>query len=165
MIEIPLSQGLFARIDDEDCSLILGISWYALRTKEGFHYAIGNEPMIAGVRRKIKMHRYVMGLESNDPRVVDHIDRNRLNNCKSNLRICEQKQNSRNRPASRSSTGYKGVFWRKSRNHYISKIVVDGRTIYLGSSNDPYKLHCVYREAAMRYHGEFANFDVLQKGT
>jgi hypothetical protein len=54
------------------------------------------------------MHRDILGLLRDDPRVVDHIDGNPLNNCRANLRICTQAENTMNRRLDRRNTsGYK----------------------------------------------------------
>lgn len=54
------------------------------------------------------LHRFIMGLEDADCRHVDHIDRNPLNNCKSNLRVLSARQNSLNRRV-RTNTGLRYI--------------------------------------------------------
>lgn len=61
-------------------------------------------------RGTVFLHRYIMGLKKRDNRVVDHINRDRADCRKSNLRICTQSENTRNRgPSDDSATGYNGV--------------------------------------------------------
>lgn len=58
----------------------------------------------------IPMHRAIMGLKTGDPREVDHINRDRLDNRRSNLRIVTKRQQMQNQPAQRGSTSqFRGV--------------------------------------------------------
>jgi hypothetical protein len=73
--------------------------------------------------KHIKLHRYLLDLNKNEG-IVDHIDRNRLNNTKRNLRIVSAKDNSRNRSSITMSV--KGVFLRTRKYqhpHYVARIV------------------------------------------
>jgi hypothetical protein len=80
----PEVMGL-ALIDDEDYDLVKDINW---SFRSGY---------VCGGARSY-MHRLVMGLERGDGKVVDHINRNRLDNRKSNLRVGTQAQNNTNLP-------------------------------------------------------------------
>jgi hypothetical protein len=60
--------------------------------------------------KKTSLHRYIMGVEHNDHRVIDPIDGNGLNNRKSNLRIVSIIENRRNIHIKKTNkTGYHGV--------------------------------------------------------
>ena len=65
--------------------------------------------------------------------VVDHIDHDKTNNRRSNLRDVSQLSNSRNRSMSKSNkSGYTGVFWDDSKKGWIANIRVDGKYRNLG---------------------------------
>lgn len=65
--------------------------------------------------------------------VVDHIDNNPLNNCKSNLRIIEQKQNLLNKSIQKNNTsGIAGVSWDKERSKWSVEIRMNGIRCHLG---------------------------------
>lgn len=89
--------------------------------------------------------------------LVDHIDRDGLNNRRDNLRYATHSQNMANRATMASNTsGYKGVTWRAQRNKWIAKIMLDGHSKYLGHFDNPTDAAIAYNLAAIRYHGEFA---------
>lgn len=69
-------------------------------------------------------------------RIVDHKDNDRLNNCKSNLRITTQQVNVINsRMKSNNKSGYTGVFKRKDTGKWQAKIFCSGKQIFLGCFN------------------------------
>ncbi|MGL5719901.1 MAG: HNH endonuclease signature motif containing protein [Alphaproteobacteria bacterium] len=109
--------------------------------------------------RKIRMHREVLGLgwgkQGSNAKVVDHIDRNKLNNTRENLRIVTKQENEWNRHAySSSTTGYPGVRFRKDSpdNPFQSVIKVNGVDKCLGSFPSAEKAYIAYLEAKIFYH-------------
>lgn len=108
-----------------------------------------------------KLHRILMGVLHEPSISVDHIDGDPLNNSKSNLRLCGQAQNSRNRPATAySSTGYKGVF--KVRGRYRAIICKNYKNIHLGYFTSAEEAALAYNKAAVEHHGEFAWLSTVQ---
>jgi len=94
------------------------------------------------------------------PKLIDHIDRDFLNNKIENLRECTYQENSRNRDITNSNkSGYKGVSLQKNRNYYISIIYVNGKSIYLGSFNTAKYAARVYDRAALKYFGDYAKLN------
>ena len=153
MKQIPLTQGLFATIDDADYERVSQHKWCAhVRRIRKTSYAVS---YING--KLTSLHRFIMGLE--DGKVwVDHIDGNGLNNQRSNLRICTRNQNQQNRPKNKNNkSGHKGVFWDSSRSKWGCAIMVNRKKIMLGRFDDLEFAAFVYQEAARKYHGEFAN--------
>ena len=89
--------------------------------------------------------------------VVDHINGNRLDNRRKNLRICSQAENLRNRKRNKNcSSGFKGVYAR--RNRCQARITARGKCHYLGSFKTPEAAHEAYCKAARSLHGDFANY-------
>ena len=100
--EIKLSKGKVTLIDNDDFEKVNKYKW----TFDG-RYA---ERTIWHTKEKIYLHRFILGIELNDKRSVDHINHNSLDNRKSNLRICTHAENLRNMKLRvDSTTGYRGV--------------------------------------------------------
>ena len=89
--------------------------------------------------------------------MVDHVNGNTLDNRLSNLRVCNHSENMRNRKMHKNNaSGFKGVYFSKSRNKWIAQITSAGKKMTLGSFNSPEVAHNAYVLAAKKYHGEFA---------
>ena len=157
MIEVELSQGKIALIDDADFGLVSRHKWSANKIGRGW-YATTKIRRADGTRITIKMHRMLLGLT--DPKTfTDHIDGNGLNNQRANLRACTRAENGRNRGATCNNTsGFKGVSWHKGNRTWDARIWVNGKNRCLGSFSTPEAAYAAYCAAALELHGEFANF-------
>lgn len=150
MKQIPLTQGKFALVDDEDFQMLSEFKWqygswgYATRAVR-----------IDGRIKHIRMHRLVMGTP--DDVDIDHINGDKLDNRRENLRVCNDSQNQANIGIRKNNTtGYKGVSYNKRRNNYMATIRVNGNKKYLGSYTNPKDAAVAYNLAAVKYFGEFA---------
>lgn len=90
---IPLPHGLIALVDAADLPLVEGWNWSASTTR-GTTYAYRNR-MVDGKQVPIRLHRLLLNPPAD--MVVDHINRDTLDNRRANLRICTQKANLQNR--------------------------------------------------------------------
>jgi hypothetical protein len=153
MREIPLDKGFHAIVDDEDYEEVSKYHWW-----ENSGYAVRKIKTPSGWK-VIRMHRWLMGLQTGDRREVDHINGNKLDNRRStNLRICTHAENMKNygRPASNTS-GFKGVNFEPRWNRWRARIKVNGKRIFLGEFSTPEAAHEAYKQAAEKHHGEFSN--------
>lgn len=159
MIELTLSQGQTALIDDCDVELAdlkWSAKWYE---KQQTFYAMRN---IRQPRRKtLYLHRKVMertlGRELETYEHVDHKNHNTLDNRRENLRLAVGGQNGANRKTSKNNTsGYKGVTWNKSKNKWKAQIKVDYKNKNLGSYLTAKDAAIAYNKAAVESFGEFA---------
>lgn len=92
--------------------------------------------------------------------LIDHRDRNGLNNKWDNLRIGDKSLNSANRPKQKNNTsGLKGAFWDKKKKKWLAKIGFNMKSIYLGRYDTAEEAHAVYVEAAKKYFGEYSRID------
>lgn len=90
---------------------------------------------------------------------VDHINGNRDDNTAANLRLATRSQNIANSKISaRNTSGVKGVTWSKRERKWMTQIRVEGKRIGLGYYHHIDDAAKAYREAAVRYFGQFANF-------
>ena len=88
---------------------------------------------------------------------VDHINGNPLDNRKSNLRICTNAENQRNRGVNKNNTsGYKGVCWAKQNKKWKARIKHNGKLIHLGYYKDKEEAARAYDKKAKELHGEYA---------
>lgn len=138
--------------DLEDYDLIKDYYWYIQYVNKERTYK-----RVVGVVKHgqyIKMHRLIMNV-SNDL-VIDHINQNPLDNRKSNLRICSQKENMRNRKQNKENkVGVKGVYQIKNGS-YCAQIGKDGLPYYLGLYKTIKEAADAYDLKAKELFGEFA---------
>lgn len=157
-IEIPLSQGKVAIIDDEDFDLVSGYNWCAVKGHASW-YAVTNIRRDDGKRGLLLMHRLILGLTDRSTH-ADHADSNGLNNQRSNLRACTHGENMRNsrRPISNTS-GYKGVCFHKLKGKWQAQIRFGGTPKFLGLFDSKEAAYTAYCEAARELHGEFSRLE------
>src|SRR3990167_3498600 len=120
MKKIKLKQGNYTIVDNEDFEYLNQWKWY-------FY----NGYAIRRYKKTIRMHR----LLNNTPLgfFTDHINRNKLDNRKSNLRTVTKSQNGFNTNLSRNNkSGYKGIYWEKFTNKWRAEIKINYKKIGLG---------------------------------
>lgn len=104
--------------------------------------------------KEILIHRFIMNCPKG--KVVDHINHDRLDNRKSNLRICTQADNMKNQKKSKKNTsGYKGVCWASREKRWIAYIKVDGKNITLGYFKNKEDAINARLKAEEKYYSEF----------
>lgn len=151
MKKIKLTRNKFTIIDDESYCYFENHSWHV--TKQG--YVARRYTYAKGKTKIILIHRIIMNCPSG--LMVDHINRNSLDNRKSNLRICNKSQNAANsKIASNNTSGYRGVKWSKIGKKWMSSIRVMGKDIYLGYFFNKLDAARTYNKAAEKYFGKFA---------
>lgn len=103
--------------------------------------------------KQIRLHRLILGAK--DEEVCDHINRNRLDNRRSNLRLCSVAQNNFNRIKKDNTSGQKGVHFSKSCNKWMARIAANNTRHYLGVFDTKDLAIAAYKKAELIYHGEF----------
>lgn len=152
MKEIPLTKGAVALVDDEDYDELIKFKWHV----NAFGYAV-RKPH-SGKGKSFYMHREVM--KTPDDMSTDHIDGNKLNNRKINLRICSTSQNMGNRGKQKNNTsGYKGVFWSEKAGRWRAQITYKKKAIHIGLFDKPIEAAKAYNEEAVKYFGIFAKLN------
>lgn len=157
MKEIRLSKSdKFAVIDDDDYDIISKHKWCLVRGRNTFYAQ--TIIRVKGKQKTVNMARFILRPPIN--MAIDHIDRNGLNNQKSNLRVATFSENAINR-APIKGFKYKGVHRHGKR--FTSAIGHSGGKIYLGIFNSEIEAAAAYNEAAIKYFGEFAYLNELTK--
>ena len=150
-MEIPLTQGKVALVDDEDYAELVQYKWFAHNTYKNLWYAERNQKYMNGGRSttQIKMHRVVMGVNGklDTSNHIDHIDGDGLNNQKSNLRFVTMRQNQQNRHLPLRSSNMTGVTWSEPHKKWTTRVHIGGRTRYLGLFENEIDASCTYRVA------------------
>jgi hypothetical protein len=128
-------------VDKDDWEALSPYHWalmsqgYAMSTMSTGRYKRTHwrGPRVGGAMPKVLMHRVIMGLERGDKRQVDHINRDRLDNRRANLRIVDDRQQAQNtsKTPNRHSR-YRGVSFNKRRGKWIAYAQVNGKRVYLG---------------------------------
>jgi hypothetical protein len=152
--KINLTQGYYTIVDDEDYEYLSLKKWHVKLS--GGAYACGKLWLPEERKSKnIKMHRVILGIT--DPSViVDHINRDGLDNRRVNLRICSRTQNQANRVVSYGTSRYKGVAFDKKNENWESYIGYQGKKIHLGKFDNEIDAARRYNEEALKLFGEFS---------
>jgi hypothetical protein len=152
---IPLTHGHVAIVDACDRDLA-DFYWTARIGRSGNKYAFRRGDTVKHMHR-IVLER-ALGRKLLAGELVDHIDRDGLNNRRSNLRLATRSQNNANsRRRSDNASGFKGVMFYKPRGTWKAYINVDKRRINLGYYDTPELAHAAYIAAAHKHFGEFAH--------
>lgn len=138
-------------IVDADMAWIEGYHW----NKSGKYVA--RDVFSNGYKHKMLLHRFILKLSKEDKTLCDHINRNPLDNRKSNLRKADSSQNNMNRGTrSNNTSGYKGVSYDVSRNKWQSMIACRGERYHIGRFPTKEEAARAYDEKAKELFGEFA---------
>lgn len=160
MREIPLVNGKgVALVDDEDFALVSACRWRLHNNG----YAITNARN--GARgATLFMHRLILTLA--DGEQTDHVNGNKLDNRRENLRRCTAAENSRNQRkwTTDRTSQYKGVYWSNTRRRWTARITVNGRLLQVGSSQYELAAAVAYDEAAREHFGAFAAVNFPKEG-
>lgn len=142
---IPLTRGKVTLVDTMDYSMLIKYKWmfhggYARRVEKG---------------QTVHLHRFIMRCPYDLE--VDHINRNKLDNRRANLRIVTRQQNMCNKSSYKESSSiYKGVTWHKKDKIWHAQIRFNNRIHYLGSYEEEVIAAYAYNIFAKKYFGEYA---------
>lgn len=153
---IPLTQGQFAKVDDEDFERFGRMGWNAIwnpYTKS--FYASRNSKRPDGRNTTLYLHRHILG--SPHGMQIDHKSHDTLDDQRSNLRICTRSQNGGHRKGlpGHNESGIRGVSWYKPHGKWLARIMVQRRAIFLGYFSDKNEAARAYASANKKYFGEF----------
>jgi len=145
---LPLSQGRFTKISDQDFTRARKFKWHYRQFRKGQWY-VARTITVDGKQKNIFLHCFIMGVKG-----VDHRDGDTLNNQRRNLRRATTAQNAQafRRPKSRGTSKYRGVYWHSTNRGWAAQIC----KTYLGMFSDPVSAAQAYDRAAKKRFGKFA---------
>lgn len=156
-MEIELTQGKKALVDDADLWKIMPYHWYAARGSDGRWYAWGRPRTGRRNWTRIKMHRLL--LDAPKAAMVDHLNGDGLDNRRDNLRLCTNEQNQQNSGARKGSSRFKGVSWNARKRKWRVAFRALGQFYYVGYFSDETEAARAYDEAILKICPEFARLN------
>ena len=149
MEAIALPSGQEVLLDKEDCERLKGFRYYL--HKKGYAYRFDVN------RKAVYLHHDVIGKQ--EGKVVDHINGNKLDNRKFNLRHITNRQNilkAQKARARGSSSDFKGVCWNKEAKAWSVNVTSDGKQHHIGFFRDEKVAAYAYNCTAKKLFGEYA---------
>jgi hypothetical protein len=150
---IPLAEGLYAYVDAADYEWLSQWQWHMCAGGYAGRVADGGT---------ILMHRVIM--QPPPGMVVDHIDGNKANNCRFNLRVCTRKENQRNMRKQRGARSpFKGVYYDKRRGKFFAQFYYEGKVRWLGYFPTEVEAARAYDRGVVEWFGPFARVNFPQE--
>lgn len=163
MKELILTDNSAAIIDDNDFEELSKYNW--TRNKSGYVYRMRtkeerNDPNFP---KTILLHRQIMNvLKESRKIIIDHKDHDKLNNQRTNLRLCNQSLNGINKRTFNKETGYKGV-QPAFKTRFRATITKDKVYYRLGIFKTAEEAAQAYNDKAIELYGEFAFLNEIRK--
>lgn len=133
-----------AIIDADDIERVVDLKWTLNDNNRNY---------VKNIKHGIYIHRLIANAKDGD--IVDHIDRNPLNNRKNNLRLVSSSQNSQNKSLQVNNTsGFIGVYWISEKNKWRAEIQINGESKSLGYFHEKNEAIIARLKAEKQYFGE-----------
>ncbi len=144
---IALTRGRFTLVDEADFPTLVQIPWCA----DSGGYATS---------RNGRLHAFLLRAKG-----IDHINGDRLDNRRQNLRPARPSENCSNRPKpSNNTSGFKGVSFDRRTGRWVATIGLNRRQVWLGRHDTAEQAARAYDAAALQLHGAFARPNEPPKG-
>ncbi len=148
-IRYALPCGRYTLIDHGDLGKLDGRNWFS-DIRKNTVYVRGREP---GGKRHVYLHSIIVG------GTADHINGDGLDNRRSNLRLCTQKQNCLNAGRKRTHKRFKGTYYDSRRGKWWAQIYIGGKSFFGGYHDSEEDAARSYDSLAIKHHGEFARLN------
>jgi hypothetical protein len=116
-----------ALVDDVDYAELSLVPWYLGSRGYAMRQLHYRRPDGTKTSHAEFIHRRVLRLERGDPREADHINRDKLDNRRRNLRVVTRAENEQNKTNIRGASGVRGVHWNKSRGKWMARVTINGK--------------------------------------
>ncbi len=140
-------------VDDDDRHLVDGVAWR-------LHRNTGYVRRSVGAHGTSLLHREICGLTHGDGLMVDHVNGDRLDNRRSNLRVCTNAENQQNRHSVCGRSRHRGVSWHSRDRLWVAHATFNGRTVTVGRFADEDQAGAAaaaYRAKHMPFSAEFVD--------
>lgn len=141
---VPLTKGIVAMVDEDRLPEVAQFNWCC---------GTGGYPVRANNKILQKLHQFLYP-EFNES-VVDHVNRNPLDNRACNIRVTDLAGNNLNRKHYGKSSRYRGVY--ANRDKWIAQITLNGRSKHLGRFETEEMAYEAYKSEVIKMHGDNAS--------
>jgi len=148
---IYLTKGRVAVVDEEDFEELSKHKW-CVSTGYAVRRLVTN-----GIPQLLLMHRVIMNASKGQE--IDHINGDRLDNRKANLRFVTRQQNIFNKKPQGKTSKYKGVYFRKSWGKWIAQISINKKKQHIGVFENELDAARAYDNIASKLCGEYARLN------
>ena len=151
------TENLWTTIDLEDLEKVINFpyTWFAKYNHTNDEYYVVASVYHPELQRSkpIFLHQFLMNANGKD---VDHENNDTLDNRKSNMRVVEESNNSKNRKSRNrnNKSGYRNVSLIKGK--WVVQLQIDGKNKVLGKFDDVHEAGKFAEEMRQKYYGEFA---------
>lgn len=152
-MEFTTSDGYQVIVDDEYFGWISSSVW---RLSES-GYVVRSAPTKPIRWDDVALHRLLVP-QANEM-FVDHVNGNRLDNRKVNLRKADRWQNLANTSKAWGTSDYRGVSWHKGEERWHARISHYGERLWLGSYATEVEAAKAYNDKAIELWGDFAGLN------
>lgn len=153
MKKIPITGGYWLTVDDADYEAVMRWSWCLTNG-----YPSRRKTLSKNKSKTVYLHRELMN--PTGKHVVDHINGNKLDNRRENLRVCTHAQNMVNWNNNRGESKFRGVSWDKTRNKWKAQIQCNGKNRFIGRYSTEEEAAKAYNAEAEIVFGEFRHNEV-----
>jgi hypothetical protein len=138
----------YAIVDNDDYEKVIEYKWHVWNGYASNSRKVGS------------LHRFIMNAQKED--IVDHINGNKLDNRKSNLRFVSHSQNAQNKPKYGCVSKYKGVGFHKHLNRWSCRISIDYKRTSFSFEKEEHAAYW-YDQLAIKHFGKDAKINGVQK--
>lgn len=157
---IESTDGLMKVLFDHcDYNLIKNYTWRIVRTRRSNIYYVASFKNEGDYYSSVLMHRLILKFPS---KLIDHKNRNGLDNRRCNLRLATSSQNRMNSIKHIGNySGFKGVHKQSKANTFFARVTANGLKIHGGTFKSKVDAAKRYNELAVKHHGKFARLNPI----
>lgn len=147
--------------DEISYALYVKYNWSINHVSKNNSYLV-RKVYILGIRKTIRFHRELLE-QLNTISIIDHKNRNSLDNRLCNLRIASKSENGANaRKAQKKSSKYIGVHLSKKTKKWLATIGYKNKMVFLGEFISEHAAGLAYNIAAKQFFKAFANLNKIK---